>query len=206
MTVSMHRTLAVLKLPAKVPALLSDARAIVEAMKGNPYFLSPSPSLAKVTAAIAALDAAEVATLSRTAGMAQLRNEKRAALVALLVRLKAYVQGVADDDPEHAGEIIESAGMSLKKKNAPAKPTFAVKAGAVAGSVRLVARAAAQDASYQWAWSRDAGKTWRSAPTTLQAKTVLSGLPSESTCWFRYRPLTRRGLGNWSDPVAFLVR
>jgi hypothetical protein len=206
MTVSMHRTLASLRLPTKASALVQVARAILEAMTNNRSFPNPSPSLAAIAAAIADLQAAEVATLSRTRGTAAARDDKRAALVSLLVRLKGYVQGVADDDPDRAATLIESAGMNVKPKGGPAKAPFDVKPGAVSGSVRLVARAVAKEATYQWAWSTDGGATWRPAPVTPQAKTVLSGLPSDSKCWFRCRTVTRRGEGNWSESVAFLVR
>ena len=206
MTVSMQRTLASLRLPTQASALVLVAKTILEAMTNNPSFRKPSPSLAAIAAALADLQAAEVATLARTRGTAAVRDAKRAVLVSLLVRLKAYVQGVADDDPDRAATLIESAGMSVKPKGGPAKAPFDVSEGAVSGSVRLVARAVAKEASYQWAWSADRGATWRSAPTTLQAKTVLSGLPSESVCWFRWRSATRRGEGDWSEVVAFLVR
>jgi hypothetical protein len=206
MTVSMHRTLAVLKLPTQVPALISVTQAIVKAMTGNPSFPSPSPSLVKVVAALSALRDAEVAALASTRGTVAVRNDKRAELVSLLARLREYVEGVADDNPEMAASIIESAGMRVKKATAASKPSFDVKPGAVAGSVRLVVRAAAKEARYEWAWSDDDGDTWRPAPATLQAKTVISGLPSESTCWFRYRAVTRRGGTDWSEPFAFLVR
>jgi hypothetical protein len=205
MTVSMQRILASLKLPTKVPALLHVAEAILKAMTNNPSFPKPTPPLSAIAAALADLQAAEVAALSRMRGTVAVRNAKRVVLVSLLVRLKAYVQGVADEDPEGAEKLIETAGMSVKAKGLPAKPPFDVKAGAVAGSVRLVARAATKEASYEWAWSTDGGTTWRAAPRTLQAKTVLSGLPSESKCWFRFRAVTRRGGGDWSEPVAFLV-
>jgi hypothetical protein len=206
MTVSMHKTLAALKLPTQVPALLGIAEAIVAAMTGNPSFPAPSPSLAAVTAALADLEDAEVATRTRTRGTVAVRNQKRAALVGLLVRLKAYVQGVADEDPEHATTLIESAGMRVKKSAAPAKADFEVRPGAVSGSVRMAARAAGDRASYQWAWSPDGGRTWRSAPATLQARTVLSGLPSGSTCSFRVRTVTKTGETDWCEPVCVLVR
>jgi hypothetical protein len=206
MTVSLHRTLVALKRPSEVPALVSLTHAIVKSMTGNSSFPSPSPSLAKVAAALADLEAAEVARLTRARGTAAVRNEKRATLVSLLVRLKAHVQGVADDDPENAVSIIESAGMSVKKPTALPKPPFTVKPGPVSGSVLLVVRAVAREASYEWAWSPDQGKTWNPVPRTLQAKTPIKGLPAETTCWFRYRTVTRRERTNWSEPVAFLVR
>jgi hypothetical protein len=205
MTVSMHKTLAALKLPTQVAALLGVAEAIVLAMTGNLAFPDPSPSLATVASALADLHAAEVATLTRTRGTAAVRNERRAVLVGLLVRLKAYVLGVADADPERAAALIHSAGMNVKRRNAPAKPPFAVRPGAVSGSLRLAVRSAGDRAIYQWAWSADGGSTWRDAPATLQAHTTLSGLASGSTCALRFRTVTRTGEGDWSAPVHTFV-
>jgi hypothetical protein len=206
MTASMQKTLAALNLPTQNPALLGVARAIVQAMIDNPSFPSPTPSLAKVAAALSALEAAEVATQTKTRGTAVARNEKRAVLVGLLVQVKAYVQGVADEDPDGATGIIESAGMSIKKKVLPFKAPFEVRPGSVSGSVRIVARAAAHRASYQWAWSADGGRTWISEPTTLKANTAVSGLPAGSTCSFRHRVVTRAGERDWSEAVSTLVR
>jgi len=206
MTVSMHKTLAALKLPTQVPALLGVAEAIVLAMTGDPSFPDPAPSIATVASALADLHDAEVATLTRTRGTVAARNEKRAVLVGLLVRLKAYVQGVADEDPERAEVLIQSAGMNVRKSGAPAKPVFEARPGAVSGSVRMAVRAAGDRAAYEWEWSTDGGKTWRAAPATLQARTVLTGLASGSTCSLRYRTVTRTGEGDWSEPVLLLVR
>jgi hypothetical protein len=205
MTVSLHRTLVVLKRPTQVPALLRFTQLIIAKMTGNPRFPSPSPSLAKVTAALADLEDAEVATQSKTRGLVAARNAKLSTLVSLLERLRGYVQSVADDDPDNAVSIIESAGMSVKAPTAAAKPPLYAKPGKVKGSARLVARAVAKEASYEWAWSSDGGKTWDEAPKTLQAKTVITGLPSEVTSLFRFRARTRRKLTDWSEPVACLV-
>ncbi|HEY3818623.1 MAG TPA: fibronectin type III domain-containing protein [Polyangiaceae bacterium] len=206
MTASMQRPQAVLKLPSRNPARIAAARVIVARMTDNPWFPSPTPSLASVTAAIDAFHEAEVATLSRARGAAAVRDAKRTLLTKVLGRLQAYVQGVADDNPESAVTIIESAGMSVKKPTSVAKAPFAVQPGDVSGSVRLVLLAVAKRASYEWQWSRDGGKTWNTAEKTLTAKTVVSGLPAETTCLFRHRATTRTGMGDWSEPVAFLVR
>ena len=96
--------------------------------------------------------------------------------------------------------------MNVKKAAAPVKPPFDVKPGAVSGSVRMAVRSAGDKASYSWAWSTDGGTTWRSAPATLQARTVLTGLPSGSMCSFRYRAVTTKGEMDWSEPLSILVR
>lgn len=206
MTVSMHKTLAALRLPTRVPALLSVAEAIVEAMSISPSFPVPSPPLAAVRSAIEGLHDAQVATLTRTRGTAAVRDRRLAVLVGLLVRLKGYVEGVADEDPEHAVAIIESAGMHVKRSTAGSKPGFDVHQGRVSGSVRLVARSAGDRAAYLWEWRPDGESSWHRVPQTIQARTVISGLPPATTCWFRYRAVTKAGENDWSEPRSFVVR
>ena len=206
MTVSMHKTQAALKLPTQVPALLGVARAILHAMTDNPSFPAPAPPLATVAAALAGLDDAELATQTRTRGTVEVRNAKRAVLVGLLVRLKAYVQGVADENPDVAMSLIESAGMFVKKRVAPEKPVFEVTPGPVSGSVQMAVRSAGDRAGYLWSWSPDGGETWYPAPGTLQSRTVLAALPARTTCSFRYRTVTKDGETDWSEPQLVLVR
>jgi hypothetical protein len=134
------------------------------------------------------------------------RDRRLAVLVGLLVRLKGYVEGVAEEDPEHAVAIIESAGMHVKRSTARTKPGFDVQQGRVSGSVRLVARSAGDRAGYLWEWRQDGGSTWHRVPQTIQARTVVSGLPPASTCWFRYRAVTKSGETDWSEPRSFVVR
>jgi hypothetical protein len=83
---------------------------------------------------------------------------------------------------------------------------FAAKPGATSGSVHLVTDAAARRASYEWQYSTDAGKTWVSAPSTLQAKTVVAGLTPGVTVLFRYRAVTKSGEGDWSQPQSLIVK
>jgi hypothetical protein len=206
MTVSMNRVLVALNLPSNPAALIMKTRAILAAMAKSPHFPSPVPSLAKVQAALAALDAAVNVAASKTRGTTAAMHDRRAALVALLHRLKAYVQGVADDDPEHAASIIESAGMNVKGKTSTPKPPFRVKQGRVSGSVELAALAAAKVAQYAWQWSDDDGKTWHDVEKTMQARTRIGGLVPGKTYLFRFRALTRRGQLDWSEPASLVVR
>jgi hypothetical protein len=199
------RSFVVLKLPRPVPPLISVARAIVQAMTGNPLFPTPDPTLATVTAAITDLDTAETAAKARTRGAAAVRNDKRAALVKLLEQLKAYIQKQADANLESAAATIQSAGVSVKKPSTHGKRVFAAKVGAVIGSVKVTAERVAARAGYEWQYSTDGGKTWVSAPTTLQAKTTVTGLTPGATVSFRYRTVTKTGEGDWSQPTAILV-
>jgi hypothetical protein len=205
-TKTTHHSLASLKLPRTVPALITYAKSIVVSMTGNPSFPTPIPTLAAVTAAIDQLQVAETAALARTKGAVTVRNEKRTALVALLKQLLAYVQAAADANVENGVSIIESAGVAVKKTPAHRPRVFDARPGAVSGSVKLLAKSVARRASYDWEYSIDGGKTWVTLPSTLQTKTSVTGLASGSTVQFRYRALTKTGEGDWSQPVALLIQ
>ena len=205
-TQSAHRTLVSLKVPTKVAALSAYAQQIVTAMTGNAAFPTPAPPLATVTAAINAFQTAEAAALARAKGAAATRNVKRTALIQLLEQLKVYVQTVADAIPEDGSSIILSAGMAVRKTPVHTPRVFAAKPGAVTGSVKLIAAAAARRASYNWQYSSDGGKTWISLPATLQAKTTMSGLTAGTTVQFRYQALIKTGESNWSQAVQLLVQ
>jgi hypothetical protein len=205
MTKSMHRVEVSLDLPTRVPDLIGYVTRVLQCMTGNSWFPGPSPSLAKVASALADLQSAEVETLTRTRGAADARDEKLKALVNLLKRLKAYVQGIADDNPENAGSIIESSGFNIKKKGSYAKPPFDVKPLELRGSVRAAVRSAGDRASYRWSWSIDGGKTWLFRRTD-QASTDIDGLPSGQIGLFRVQVTTiKGGEGNWSEPLELLV-
>jgi hypothetical protein len=45
-----------------------------------------------------------------------------------------------------------------------------------------------------------------SLPFTTQASTTVSGLTPGSTVHFRYRPVTKDGAGDWSQPVSIMVQ
>ncbi len=201
-----HRVSAVLKLPTSVPALISVAKAIIAAMTNNASFPAPEPTIAAVSAALNELETAEAAALARAKGAATARNQKRAALVALLELLKAYVQKTADENFETAATVIGSAAMVVRKVPVRTKRVFTVKQGTVSGSVTLVTASAARRASYEWEYSGDGGKTWLLMPATLQTKTSITGLQAGSTYSFRYRAILKAGAEDWSAPVNFLVK
>jgi predicted phage tail protein len=202
---SVRRPTITLALPKNVPALISFAQGIVNRMTGNPSFLSPTPALASVSTAINELQAAETAALARTKGAAAVRNEKRTALVGAIQQLRGYIQSIADADPTKAASIIESAGVAVRKTPTHTARAFAAKPGPVSGVAKVTAAAASRRASYEWQYSADGGKTWVTAPATLQAKTTVAGLVPGSTVQFKYRAVTKTGEGDWSQPLSLLV-
>jgi len=175
-------------------------------MTGNPVFATPTPTLAVVSQAISDLQTAETAALTRAKGAVTTRNEKVTVLVTLLQQLKGYVQAQADANVENGASIIESAGIGVKKLVVRKPRTFDAAPGAVSGSVKLVAPSAGARSGYEWVYSADGGKTWTTAPVTLQARTTVTGLAPGATVQFRYRPVTKAGEGDWSQTVVLLVK
>jgi hypothetical protein len=201
-----HRSVAVLKLPRPISAAITYSRNIVTAMTGNKSFTTPLPPLADVSAAIDQLEASEKSALTKVHGAVATRNQDRLALLAKLELLRGYVQNIADADREQASGIIQSANMQVRKVPTRAKRVFTAKQGAVSGSVTLVTASAGRRASYDWESSSDGGKTWQPLPTTLQTKTSMTGLQAGASYSFRYRSVTKTGVGDWSQPVSILLK
>jgi hypothetical protein len=63
---------------------------------------------------------------------------------------------------------------------------------------------AGKTAVYYWQYSLDQ-ETWTDLPKTLVAKTTTPPLVRGKTYFFRARALRRKGLDDWSTPIAFLV-
>jgi len=200
-----HRSVAVLKLPATIALLIVYVQGILKALTGNPTFPTPNPPLTAVSGAASDLQAAETTARTRATGTIATRNEKRAVLVTLLEVLKAYVQSVADATPENAISIIESSGLALRKTAVHAPRVFAAKATTLSGSVKLTAPLAGRRAAYRWQYSTDGGKTWVDASETLQARTTVTGLPVGTTVQFRYRSVIKGGASDWSAPLSMVV-
>jgi hypothetical protein len=206
MTASLRRVRTALHKPANAMGLVLYTRAIVDKMTGNPWFPVPFPPLAKIVAAMNVLHDTEVAAQTRTRGLPEKRNAARGVLVNLLEQLRAYVEGVANENPDEAQSIIESAAMDMVAQRLPRIVPFRVRQGRVSGSVRLDVKAGPKGSAYDFQMSADGGKTWSDLPSRMQANTTVSGLTPGATYFFRYRILTRKGRGDWSDAISIVVQ
>ena len=93
--------------------LLQKAQMILQCMTGNANFPTPTPDLAALSAAITDY-AAALANPASKANTA-LKNQLRAALIALLNQLALYVQMNGNNDET----ILLSSGYSLSKTKQP---------------------------------------------------------------------------------------
>jgi hypothetical protein len=201
-----HRSIVALAFPARVAALISLAKAIVDGLNGNALFSNPDPSIAALNTAIADLDTAETAANTRVHGAVATRDQKRAALIALLRGAKAFVQKVVDAHPDEAPSLIQSAAMGVKRPVGQRKHAFAVKQGTLTGTVAIVAAVAGPRASYEWEYSSDGGKTWQPMPPTTRSNTTLEGLQPGTTYSFRSRSVTKAGPSDWTQPFVLIVK
>ena len=112
---SIQKSYVALKLPTAVAALMVYVQGVLSAMTWNTHFPSPAPALAAIAAALAALQQAEVAAQARTKGAVVVRNDRKGTLLTLLQQLRAYVQSIADADPQNGAAIIGSSGFPLRR-------------------------------------------------------------------------------------------
>jgi hypothetical protein len=198
------KIVVVLGLPTAVAALIVRLTAIVNAMVANKTtFPTPPIPLTQVQADVDDLAAAEAIAKTHAIGATAKRDEKRKVVVADAKQLHAYVQQIASASPEHADVIAQAAAMTVRKHGAHSKSDLAV-THVVAGSVKLVAKTAKTNKAHDWQWSLD-GKSWTGAAPTTQAHTTLVGLQSGVMTYFRHRPVSKTGAGDWSVPVSLVV-
>jgi hypothetical protein len=204
---TVKRSVVSINLPRTVPAVIATVKGVIAALTANAAtFPTPDPTLAALSSALSDLETAESAVKARTRGAVAGRNEKLKALVTLLEQLKAYVQKVSDADSDTSAQVIQSSGLAVRKPFLRQKQGFSAKSGTTSGTVDLTAPVVARRASYEWQSSLTAGTTWTSLPSTLQAKTTVSGLTPGATVTFRNRSVTRTGEGDWTQPTSIVVK
>jgi hypothetical protein len=192
---------------ARLVVVAKTVRARVADNTG--VFVSPSPSLASLESATAALSSAQDAVDQRQPGAVAARNAARDALLTILEGLRAYVQTIADAS-EQPAVVIEAAGMAVARVSTYVKPLLGARLGVGEGVVMLVAAAGQLSKSkryktYGWQVSVDGGRTWTLAPSTPVAHTTLSGLPALTVCSFRVNVTDTTGTTEWSQAVGILV-
>jgi len=204
-TKSPPRNTVVLRRPKSVVSQIALAKAIAAAMGNSATtFPAPTPPLATLDADIDTLVSAETLAGTKAKGAAAARNDKLAIVIADLEQERAYVQKVVDQNPGHAETIAQAAGMALRKVSSRNVPALSIKPSTVSGKVEVRAKAV-KYAAHDWEYSTD-GKTWTSLPTTMQAKTTLTGLTAGPTVYVRHRTVTSKtGVGDWSQPAQAMV-
>lgn len=175
-------------------------------------FSLPGVSLDAIAAQIQALRAAQQRTAERHPGAATTRDGLRDALISSLEVLMANVQHAANAaPPEQSASIIEAAALKICAPYVRVTPTLGVKPVKHGGGVLLRAdpnafRKMKRVRFFHWQHTVDGGKTWISAAPTSVASTVIHGLPSMTTCGFRFSVVDSSGPTEWSQMVTLFIQ
>ncbi len=192
----------------KLGDFLFKVLGIKQNIELNPtMFATPNPPMGTIETHVEELVEAEEKVLTRAPGSVASRDEKYDQVLDDVHTLQGYVQELADEsaDEQSATTIITTSGFDLKINGVRVKPPLEAKNTKVSGTIKLIAKAAASRASYNWQQSNDNGTTWADLPLTLKANTTVSGLTPGNRVTFRVRAITVDGTGNWTQPVSVIV-
>jgi hypothetical protein len=183
------------------------AMNVFEKMTGNPWFPGPVPYLAELGVAVDELRVCEANAEARGTAERAIRNAKKGEVKDLLLLLCAYVEFVANKQPESAAVIIQSAGFDLKRSTLPRpKDPIKVRRGRVSGEVIIDVKSPGKDAIIFYQASGDGGGTWRDLGNPQNTRLRSDGFTPGHKYLFRYAyQLRNRGKSDWSEPVEFMV-
>ncbi|MFL6336180.1 MAG: fibronectin type III domain-containing protein [Pyrinomonadaceae bacterium] len=188
-----------------IPEKIARTRQVVAALTGNANFPTPHPTLAEVSAAADALEAA--ANTAQAARFEARRHTvaqgiKEDELQQLMTQVGAYVESVAGADEA----LIMSAGLEMRSaatadSTAPAAPeTLSATTGNHEGEVELSWDTVRGARSYVVERSTDpqAGP-WTQAGVSPRSSLIIEGLESGKRYYFRVAAVTLNGQSPWSN-------
>ena len=179
---------------------------LVDSMTGNTNYPAPVPALATIVAArnnyVTAVNA-----LDRSRASILLRNQTRAALVALLRDLALYVQHTCAGNE---AVLLTSGYPAQKSRRQPAIVLAAplkvvLRRARVTG--QILARCAAVDkaSAYQWRFATVAAPTvWTQPDPVTTASFTLANLTPGTSYLVQVRALGTRGPSDWSDSATLM--
>jgi hypothetical protein len=174
-------------------------------MTGNAHFPNPNPALSAVSAQANVLQAAYDLSQTRAKGSVGKMHLEVKKLDILLKVLAAYVESVANADPDNASIIINAAGMTEKKPTQHPPKVFSAKAGKAVGTALLNCKAQSRAVYvYQETTDPATAASWTTVYTGITAKFLKTGLISGTRYYFRYAVIIKGLQSDWS-PVVNLV-
>jgi len=188
--------------------LVKDSQTIVTSMTNNPSYPTPSPALASITTAINDFSVAidNAADGGRT--LTLIKNQKRAALCALLRNLASYVHVACKGDLA----TLTSSGFPTQK---PVRTPVGVLPAPDAPVLSLGARSGELDAStspvpnasaYNWRVAlASAPDTYVLTDQTTAASDIFEGLTPGQTYIVDVSVLGSAGPSDWSDTAQIMV-
>jgi len=207
-TVIVHKVIVVAKLPRSVDHLINQVYAILKAMTDNSWFPDASTLLADVRSKNDNLQAAQSTAKTKVLGSAKFRDTRKYILLNGVFDLVAYVQKKCNQFPDSAVAIAESALFHAKGRGGMPKQRFTAK-NIASGTVLL--RGTVKYPSYMHNWIMSGNPSdpasWGVTiiPSTLKAKTIVTGLTSGDRVYFRHQFLSKDGFSDWEQMISIIV-
>ena len=185
--------------------LVTKTETILVAMTGNLSYPTPSPTLAAVTAAKAEFVTAMADAADGGTTLTAIKDEKRAALVALLRQLASDVQVACKGNLA----VLLSSGFPIQKPQrvpigvlpAPSNVTLAL--GSRTGELDAAASPLVGAGTYNWRLSTaTAPNVDVQTDQTTAASSSFSGLTPGVVYNVEVNAVGASGISDWSDPVA----
>ncbi len=187
--------------------LVERGRNHVASMTGNPAYTTPTPTMAVITAACNALEAADLAVQKNGGKLDYLaRNQRAKELRALIKLLAGYVQAASGGDPEK----ITSAAFETRKVPKPV--------GAMPAPGNMRARITPMPGELDLRWDRAKGRiiyvlemclsdifveaNWKQYAMVAKNFFTAKGLESGKSVSFRVVAVGAAGPGPASDPAT----
>ena len=189
--------------------LESKALSIVDAMTDNPNFPTPDPTLAELNAAVTEYSTALAGARTKDKVQVELKNIKRAALIAVLKNLAAYVNFTSKGDRS----IMASSGFDITKDvygsivmSAP--NNFKVVSGENPGEAFLKVSGIKGIKTYAYQYTADPltdASVWVTKYVTTRSHTF-EGLETAKKYWFRVAAIGSGDQIMYTDPIAMVVQ
>ena len=189
--------------------LESKALSIVDAMTDNPNFPNPDPSLADVNAAVTEYSTALAGARTKDKVQVELKNIKRAALIAVLKSLAVYVNFTSKGDRS----IMASSGFDVNKETKSATVmsapnNFKVVSGENSGEAFLKVSGVKGIKTYAYQYTPDPltdASVWVIKYATTRNFTF-EGLETAKKYWFRVAAIGSGDQIMYTDPIAMVVQ
>ena len=167
------------------------------------------PTLILWEPAIKDLEVAQEGVLADLPGAVENRDDKWRFVMKMNRKIRTYVQGIVDENPEQAAIIVADAHMKLvvpkgKSKKIPSAVSNSPSSVELQGAVKYTRQA------IEWEISTDTSdpKLWNvlRVPPTLASQTTITGLVSEKWYYTHFRIISKDGPEEWSVVIKVWVK
>lgn len=184
---------------------VAKSRDVQAKLDGNPYYVTPIPSLAEIKTATDNLENAYTEALNGDRAKKAFMRIKRKELKALIVTLADYIQITSSGDEAK----ILSSGFEIRKTPAPASEPGApqgVKVSVTEFDTELdvVCKTVKGAKSYVWEICADPLTEKNFAPVEISTKATIrvKDLAPGNKYWIRVLAVNARGKSGWSKPES----